>query len=320
MTSPVRQHLPASDTAAVNLAALLDHDRLHPTPLPLDLRDPAVRAIIALFVELKTNEDLDGGWNGGDTVTTVERWFSRLGIDPAQSGTAFVLDLVRRTAGTGQPSSTAQDKAGLAAAALEAYRSRTGARAGDFADPEVFAEVAGDLIADLFHLADQAGLAPEALIDTARRHHDYEVDSGTEDEAGQQAPAIDEEIDMDRVAQLVRAAGVTCVLDTSGGGCATIWAGPTREEPGYGTRSAAIAGPGMFGWGQRPSTASISDFYIGPDDNGEADAVSTRRVGARTEAQIAALIIAQARREDPTQPLSCDEIEALGLDGTARRD
>jgi phage terminase small subunit len=66
-----------------------------------------------------------------------------------------------------------KDCAELAIPALQAYREHTGARAGDFDDPEVLIEVGGDLIADLFHLARDAGLTPDALIDPALRHlHD----------------------------------------------------------------------------------------------------------------------------------------------------
>jgi hypothetical protein len=123
---------------------------------------------------------------------------------------------------------------------------------------------------------------------------------------------------MDEVARLVRAAGVDCVLDTSGGGCATIWAGPRRHEEGWGPRFAALAGPGRFGWGRVPSVALVEDFYVGPDA-ADADATSTAQVGARTPELIAKLIVAQARKADPTQLLSFDEIEALGLHGTLRQ-
>jgi hypothetical protein len=161
----------STTTGAAYVAGLLEHDRLHPAALDLDLERPAVRAIIALFVELKTAEHADGSWNGGDTVSTLARWFSGLGIDPERSAASLIRDLARAVQ---RPGPTAEkDCAELAIPALQAYREHTGARAGDFDDPEVLIEVGGDLIADLFHLARDAGLTPDALIDPALRHlHD----------------------------------------------------------------------------------------------------------------------------------------------------
>lgn len=170
MTSSAHTDRPTNPTTtgAGYVAALLEHDRLHPAALDLDLERPAVRAIIALFVELKTAEHADGSWNGGDTVSTLPRWFTGLGIDPERSATSLIRDLARAVQ---RPGPTAEkDCAELAIPALQAYRDRTGARAGDFDDPEVLIEVGGDLIADLFHLARDAGLTPDALIDPALRH------------------------------------------------------------------------------------------------------------------------------------------------------
>jgi hypothetical protein len=50
--------------------------------LNFDTGTDAGRAIVALFDEIKFNvEDSDGGWNGGDVVDTLTRWFTALGID-----------------------------------------------------------------------------------------------------------------------------------------------------------------------------------------------------------------------------------------------
>jgi hypothetical protein len=318
MTSSAHTDQPTNSTTtgAAYVAALLEHDRLHPSPLDLDLERPAVRAIIALFVELKTAEHADGSWNGGDTVSTLTRWFTGLGIDPERSATSLIRDLARAVQ---RPDPTAdKDCAELAIPALQAYREHTGARAGDFDDPEVLIEVGGDLIADLFHLARDAGLTPDALIDPALRHLHDETPHDSDEKNTVPAEHASEEFDMDEVARLVRAAGVDCVLDTSGGGCATIWAGPRRHKEGWGPRFAALAGPGRFGWGRVPSVALVEDFYVGPDA-ADADATSTAQVGARTPELIAKLIVAQARKADPTQLLSFDEIEALGLDGALRQ-
>lgn len=109
-------------------------------------------------------------------------------------------------------------------------------------------------------------------------------------------------------------------VEQTGGGVATIYAGPTRPDPEdpSARRFAAVAGPGSYGWGHRASVASLDEFYVGPDDQGEADAIDVATVGAVTEEQVAALIAAQARRADPTQPVDADELTALGLDPSGR--
>jgi len=65
--------------------------------------------------------------------------------------------------------------------ALMAFAAETGQTADleYLSDPERdrgwFLEVAGDLLADLFHLADAVGVEPEELVERARYHHDAEV-------------------------------------------------------------------------------------------------------------------------------------------------
>lgn len=77
----------------------------------------------------------------------------------------------------------------------------------------------------------------------------------------------------------------------TGGGVATIFAGPTREEPDYGIRYAAVAGPGSYGWDTGPSVADTREFFIGPDDYG--DAIAAEAPADSTEVEVAALIAAQ---------------------------
>lgn len=50
-------------------------------PLFLDVDQPAVRAIIALFDELTHADRDDGGW---DTVDIVRCWFDRIGVHPGR--------------------------------------------------------------------------------------------------------------------------------------------------------------------------------------------------------------------------------------------
>lgn len=121
------------------------------------------------------------------------------------------------------------------------------------------------------------------------------------------------EINFDRVVEILRTThSVTAYVEQTGGGTATIYAGPTREEEDWGTRYAAVAGPGWFagpGWTEGRGIAE--DFYIGPDDEGYEMPVVAGEVGAYTEDKIAALIAAQARKDDPTTPLSADDVAAV---------
>jgi len=143
-------------------------------------------------------------------------------------------------------------------------------------------------------------------------------------------------IDLDLVvAQLGELHGVSAFVEQTGGGVATIYAGPIRRQSaectcprsetltehdaecpvpagGY-ARYAAIAGPGVYGWGQGPSTADLGDFYIGADDDGETDPLVVADVGVTREEDVARLIAFQAKKVDPTQPLTLAEArEALG--------
>ncbi|WP_298795732.1 hypothetical protein [uncultured Pseudonocardia sp.] len=178
------------------------------------------------------------------------------------------------------------------------------------------ATLCADLIADVLHLVGGAGLPVWAVLSRAVGYFQEEDASeaaaaaaaaearATQDDAP--AAADGHPLHLEEVARLVREAGVNCVLDTSGGGVATIWAGPTHHETSYGIRFAALAGPGSFGWGHSPSVATTAEFFIGPDDDGEASPLDLAEVDARTDAQVAALIVAQARLGDPARALTRD--------------
>ncbi|GAA3238447.1 hypothetical protein GCM10017691_38610 [Pseudonocardia petroleophila] len=97
-------------------------------------------------------------------------------------------------------------------------------------------------------------------------------------------------IDLDRVAELVRAAGVECVIDTLGGGVAVLLAGAPTEEPAWAFPWAVQAGPGRFDWDE-PSWASTRDLRVGPDTADGDAAVLVRELGAVTEEQIADLVV-----------------------------
>lgn len=95
-------------------------------------------------------------------------------------------------------------------------------------------------------------------------------------------------------------------VEQTGGGVAAIVAGPKHLDDGV-ERWAVMAGPGSYGWGVRKSTADLAEFYIGPDDQGEADPVEPVMVGAHTESAVAELIAAQARKGATSWACSCGE-------------
>lgn len=70
-------------------------------------------------------------------------------------------------------------------------------------------------------------------------------------------------LNMDTIAQYLRDAGYSnAYVEMTGGGCATIYAGPTFEQPNYGTRYFLVAGPGSFG---DPSWSDAGDFTFSMD-------------------------------------------------------
>ncbi len=85
------------------------------------------------------------------------------------------------------------------------------------------------------------------------------------------------EINLEQVCDILRDKyGVTSYVEQTGGGCATIYAGPRREVDGE-SRYAASAGPGWFaGPGWINGRAHTDEFYVGPDDDGESEYVSAQ--------------------------------------------
>lgn len=100
------------------------------------------------------------------------------------------------------------------------------------------------------------------------------------------------EVDMDEVVRHLRDTfKVTdAYVEQTGGGCATIYAGgiPGADPEDDRPRWRAVAGPGVYGWGRRPSRGDLGDFHIGPD--GDADTICALEVGAQDEADVAKLI------------------------------
>lgn len=122
-------------------------------------------------------------------------------------------------------------------------------------------------------------------------------------------------IDLDAVASLVRAQGFSAYVEQTGGGIATLYAGPLAEDVSA-MQHVAAAGPGYFRTGA--PLADLGSLYIGPDGTEEVtDLTEPANVGAFRETQIAALVAAQVRAGSG-RGLSSDEVEHLGLDGTGR--
>lgn len=122
----------------------------------------------------------------------------------------------------------------------------------------------------------------------------------------------------DTIAELVNAAGFDCMVAQTGGGCATIYAGPTETDPDGEPRSAVVAGPGTYGWGHKPSVFGDGELWIGPDDNGATKPTDAYAVGCRDEQDVADLILAYCRYHSRTEPLDADTLESLGFDSAGR--
>ena len=86
------------------------------------------------------------------------------------------------------------------------------------------------------------------------------------------APIEKNHFSMDHVAQRLTELGLSAYVEHTGGGCATIYAGPTHVDPDWGQRYAVIAGPGWFDNnpdGTSCAYATSEEFFFGHDDDGE---------------------------------------------------
>ena len=130
---------------------------------------------------------------------------------------------------------------------------------------------------------------------------------------------VDTEVDLDEVVAVLAAMGVDAVVEQTGGGCATIHASPTRPHPDEPdtVAFAAVAGPGRYGWGRRPSVADLTDFYVGPDDCGQTRPTEAWPVGARDATAVARLIAEQTSH--PERPATDAELRAAGFDPVPAR-
>lgn len=75
-----------------------------------------------------------------------------------------------------------EDRRTWARKALDAFGEQTGQTGYAYDDADCLGEIAGDLICNLLHLADAAGLDIDELIERAKDHHDYEAEGDEDDE------------------------------------------------------------------------------------------------------------------------------------------
>lgn len=81
-------------------------------------------------------------------------------------------------------------------------------------------------------------------------------------------------VDLDKVCDIMsREHHVKAYVEQTGGGCATIYAGPKYTDDSGDGRYAIVAGPGWFEPTRlgRHGVAALDDFYIGVDDDGMSD-------------------------------------------------
>lgn len=114
------------------------------------------------------------------------------------------------------------------------------------------------------------------------------------------------ELDLDDIVDRINEQGLWAYVEQTGGGCATIYAGAWHsvdDDPySSGSRIAysAVAGPGSFGWGERPSTGDTCEFYISADTLGDTrsgfQGVDCTDLEITSSNDVANLIVAQARR------------------------
>lgn len=131
--------------------------------------------------------------------------------------------------------------------------------------------------------------------------------------APHEAAADRREFDLDEVVAYLSGLDVDAHIVQTGGGCATIHANAIHRGEGGRPRS-AVAGPGSYGWGQRPSTASLAEFWVGPDDLDGADdpgATDAGGVGACGAWDVARLIFEQLRH--PERVATATELHAIGF-------
>lgn len=135
-----------------------------------------------------------------------------------------------------------------------------------------------------------------------------------------------DEISLDAVVDILRARGCPAYVEQTGGGCATIYAGPQYHDTEGNLRWAAVAGPGWFEphWGAPGATAwaTSHEFSVGYDDGGDAPAVfwDLRRLTPSADfvADVIQNVCSGEYLDVDGTPFSADFVDACGLDSSLR--
>lgn len=125
-------------------------------------------------------------------------------------------------------------------------------------------------------------------------------------------------LDMDRIVEILRTTYKVenAYVEQTGGGCATIYAGPVEKDEAGDDRYAAVAGPGWFeGPGFTVARGTTGDFYIGRDDDGETD--PPMPPDGASEETVAGLIAAQVHASRLNTPTYLDDMAAWVIESSA---
>lgn len=131
----------------------------------------------------------------------------------------------------------------------------------------------------------------------------------------------------DEVCALLTDLGVQAYVEQTGGGCATIYAGPLvpfehsvwragvlTDEVSIEQRYKVAAGLGAYGWDKGDSVGSLAEFFVGPNDDGDSgEGNEVADLAPTNTRQIAALIALYV-----IDMADGDSVEAIGLDSTQR--
>jgi hypothetical protein len=110
-------------------------------------------------------------------------------------------------------------------------------------------------------------------------------------------------IRLDHVTDALKARGVPAYTEQTGGGVATIYAGPRWEEDGWGYRYAALCGPGWFQDSHFTNPhADTGDLNVGADNEDGGDYI--RVPESATWEQIVDLIVAYVAVQVAINPLA----------------
>lgn len=126
------------------------------------------------------------------------------------------------------------------------------------------------------------------------------------------------EFSLDRVVELLLEQGHEAIVEYTGGGCATVYAGPPVFLHGH-RRWTAAAGPGWFAhYGPKGSfecsnaRASTGEFVVGRDDDGETPFITLDEdtPADGIEEYVAGLLVCVITKPPSQQQADCPKCQA----------